>query len=107
MMSSLVNAVLFLALVLTSAIVVAMYRKLKQLDAYHAEYKLVFDQTAVALGAAGEAVRSFSTEGRELLETLGRRIDEARAVMADLETAANEAKRRHGQDPSASAAESR
>ena len=106
-MSSLVNAVLFLALVLTSIIVVAMYRKLKQLDAYHAEYKLVFDQTAEALGAAAEAVRSFGTEGRELLEALGKRTDEARAVLADLEAATGEAKQRREQGFSASAADSR
>ena len=92
-MTSLVNAVLFAALVLTSVIVVAMYRKLKQLDAYHAEYKLVFDRTAEALGSAGEAVNSFKTEGRELLEALGARIEEARAVMTDLEALTRAAER--------------
>lgn len=90
-MSSLVNGVLFLALVLTSVIVVTLYLKLKKLDAYHAEYKLVFDQTAEALGSAREAVRSFSTEGRELLEALSARIDEARAVLVELEAATAEA----------------
>lgn len=100
-MSSLVNAVLFLALMLTSAIVVAMYRKLKKLDAYHAEYKLVFDQTAEALGSARDAVRSFATEGRELLEALDARIDEARAVKADLEAATGNAKQWREQHSSA------
>jgi hypothetical protein len=85
-MSSLVNIILFIALVLTSLCVVTMYLKLKRLDAYHAEYKRIFDQTAAALGSAGEAVRTFTSEGREILDALGARIDEAKAVMFELET---------------------
>ena len=86
-MSSLVSIVLFLALVATSICVLAMYRKLKQLESYHAEYKLIFDQSAHALGSAGEALRSFNTEGREVLQALGARIEEARSVMAQLAAA--------------------
>jgi hypothetical protein len=86
-MSSLVNAILFLALVLTSICVVTMYFKLKRLDAYHAEYKRIFEQTSVALGSASEAVKSFNAEGRELLGALGVRIEEARTLLSELEAA--------------------
>jgi len=84
MMSSLVNTILFLALVITSLCVLAMYRKLKRLDAYHAEYKRIFDQTADALGSANDAVRTITTDGREILEELGIRIDEAKKIIAEL-----------------------
>lgn len=86
-MSSLVSLILFLALVATSICVLAMYRKLKQLESYHAEYKLIFDQSAHALGSAGEALRSFNTEGRDVLQALGARIEEARTVMEQLSAA--------------------
>jgi hypothetical protein len=92
MMSSLVNTVLFLALVLTSLCVLAMYRKLKQLDTYHTEYKRIFDQTANALNSAGAAVQMFNNEGREVLETLGARIEEARSVTAELNAATRSAR---------------
>jgi hypothetical protein len=87
MMSSLVNLVLFLALVATSFCVLAMYRRLKRFDAYQSEYKRLFDQTSVALNSAGDAVRTFGVEGREVVEALGARIDEARSVLAELEAA--------------------
>ena len=90
-MSSLVNVVLFLALVLTSLCVLAMYRKLRQLDSYRAEYKIVFQQTAQALDSAGAAVRTFNDEGRELLETLGKLIEEAKVLKSDLEELIQEA----------------
>jgi hypothetical protein len=86
-MSSLVNIILFLALVLTSVCVLTMYFKLKRLDAYHAEYKLIFDQTAEALGSARDAMRAFNAEGKDVLSALGTRIEEARSILSELESA--------------------
>jgi hypothetical protein len=85
MMSSLVDAVLLVALVLTSACVVVMYRKLRRLDAYHQDYQRILAQTATALEAARSAVESLQVDGRELVSALGRRIEEARAVMAEID----------------------
>lgn len=85
MMSSLANLILFIALVTTSAIVAVMYRKLKRLDQYHAEYKRIFDKTGEALMGAQNAVASFGSEGRETLALLGARIEEARAAAQRLE----------------------
>ncbi|WP_243374136.1 hypothetical protein [Microvirga solisilvae] len=85
MTSSLANAILFIALVITSGMVAMMYRKLKRLDRYHAEYKQIFDQTGAALIGAQNAVSSFGSEGRETLALLGTRIEEAREVAKQLE----------------------
>lgn len=83
-MSSLASAVLFIALVVTSVLAFAMYRRLKRLDAYHADYKRIFDQTATALSAAHKAVHAITTDGRVVLEELGTRIDEAKKILAQM-----------------------
>lgn len=85
MMSSLANVILFLALVTTSTIVAVMYRKLKRLDQYHAEYKRIFDRTGEALLGAQNAVATFGAEGRETLMLLGTRIEEAKEAARQLE----------------------
>jgi hypothetical protein len=84
-MSSLANIILFVALVITSAMVALMYRKLKRLDQYHAEYQKIFDRTGAALMGAQNAVANFSSEGRETLALLGTRIEEAREATRQLE----------------------
>ena len=90
-MSSLANVILFLALVTTSIMVAVMYVKLKKLDRYHAEYQQIFDRTGDALKGAQTAVMSFGAEGKETLALLGSRIEEAKAVTAQLETLTREA----------------
>ncbi|MCC2654734.1 MAG: hypothetical protein K0Q60_4901 [Microvirga sp.] len=92
-MSSLANVILFLALVTTSIMVAVMYVKLKKLDRYHAEYQQIFDRTGDALKGAQTAVMSFGAEGKETLALLGSRIEEAKAVAAQLETLTREATR--------------
>ena len=91
-MSSLANAVLFLALVTTSIMVAVMYRKLKRLDRYHAEYQQIFDKTGVALMTAQNAVASFGAEGKETLVLLSQRIEEAQAIATRLEDLTQEAR---------------
>jgi len=86
-MTSLVDGVLLAALLGTCACVVPMYLKLKRLDRTQAEYGRAMAASGHALAIAGEAVRSFAGEGREVLDALGRRIDEARATLAALEAA--------------------
>ncbi|WP_404287546.1 hypothetical protein ACD578_19070 [Microvirga sp. RSM25] len=92
MMSSLANAILFLALVTTSIMVAVMYRKLKKLDHYHAEYQQIFDKTGAALVAAQSAVTNFGTEGKETIVLLSQRIEEAQAVAERLEHLTREAR---------------
>jgi len=84
-MSSLANIILFVALVITSAMVALMYRKLKRLDQYHADYQRIFDKTGEALLGAQKAVASLGSEGQETLAMLGERIEEAREVSKRLD----------------------
>lgn len=86
MISSLANGILFVALVTTSLILVLLYRKLKKVELYHAEYREVFDQTETALKCAQNALANFGSEGKETLIALGTQIDEAKAVIRQLET---------------------
>ena len=100
-MSSLANAILFLALVTTSAMVAVMYVKLRKLDRYHAEYRQIFDRTGEALKSAQAAVTSFGAEGTETLALLGARIEEAKAAAQQLEALVQDASR-HVQPQSSS-----
>jgi hypothetical protein len=88
MSSSLVDAILLIALVLTTLRVGAMYRELRRLRLHHDEYRRVFADTANALSGIQGAVRELNGEGRELLAALGERIDEARRLAAALERSA-------------------
>ncbi len=91
-MSSLANTILFLALVTTSIMVAVMYRKLRKLDRYHAEYQQIFDKTGVALLSAQNAVATFGAEGKETLVLLAQRIEEAQAIAGRLERLTQEAR---------------
>lgn len=91
-MSSLANTILFLALVTTSVMVAVMYRKLKKLDRYHAEYQQIFDKTGEAMMAAQSAVVSFGSEGKETLSMLSQRIEEAKALATRLEALTQESR---------------
>jgi len=91
-MSSLANTVLFLALVTTSIMVAVMYRKLKKLDRYHAEYQQIFDKTGAALVTAQNAVANFGAEGKETLVLLDQRIEEAQTLASQLERLTQEAR---------------
>ncbi|TGE00650.1 hypothetical protein [Methylobacterium nonmethylotrophicum] len=84
-MVSLVDGVLLAALVGTNACVLPLYLKLKRLDRAQAEYGRAFAASGHALASAGEAVRGFTGEGREVLAALGAKIDEARATLEALE----------------------
>lgn len=85
MMSTIVDAVLLAALLLTSLRVGSMYRELRKLRAYQSQYLRVFDETKAAVGEIEAAVGALNRDGREVLKRLGGRIDEARDLVARLE----------------------
>jgi hypothetical protein len=87
MISYLIDGVLLLALLLTSLRVGAMYRELKRLRGYQAEYLEVIGDTSRAADHIGDAVRHLSKEGRAILERLEARVEEARGLTAQLEAA--------------------
>lgn len=83
-MFSLAEALLFAALVATTACLVPMYMRLKRLDRYHAQYRDMVDWSACALVGASNAVQAFAQEGRTVLEDLSREIEYAKAALEDL-----------------------
>ena len=85
MTSSLVNFILLAALIITSICVAMMYFKLKRFEVHHTEYKRVFEQASEALSIAGNAIRSLNHEGREVLQSLEQRIDEAKLMIRAIE----------------------
>lgn len=87
MMSYLIDGVLLFALLLTSLRVGAMYRELKRLRGYQAEYVEIFGNTSRAADHIGDAIRHLSREGRAVLERLEGRIEEARDLARQLEAA--------------------
>lgn len=88
MISYVIDGVLLLALLLTSLRVGAMYRELKRLRGYQAEYLEVIGDTSRAADHIGDAVRHLSKEGRAILERLEARMEEARELTQQLEAAA-------------------
>ena len=87
MISYLIDGVLLLALLLTSLRVGAMYRELKRLRGYQADYLEVIGNTSRAADHIGDAVRHLSREGRAILERLETRMEEARELTGQLEAA--------------------
>ena len=83
-MFSLAEALLFAALVATTACLVPMYMRLKRLDRYHAQYRDMVDWSASALVGASNAVQAFAQDGRTVLEDLSREIETAKAALAEL-----------------------
>ena len=85
------EAVLFVALVVTSGCVVLMYRKLNELSTVGRHYRLALHDSAAALGDARDAVALLNNDSRELLAELCGRIGEAEALVARLDRARIEA----------------
>ncbi len=96
MISYIADAVLLLALVLTSIRVATMHRELRRLRGYQAEYVEVFNQTTRAVDNIDSAVRHIGREGRDVLERLEAAMAKARALskrLEDMARAADGAKR--------------
>ena len=101
MMSSIVNVVLFVALLLTTASVVQMYRKLTKLDRLHTDYERILSETATSLDAARTAVTAFHLEARDTVAELGREIEVARRLIAEIDARSAAAARPAGEQSAA------
>ena len=93
MISYLVDAALMVALVITSVKMVAMYRELKRLGGYHADYQRIFDQTTLALDGIEVSIQEINVRGAQVLNALGSRMDDARGIIADIETLMRDARK--------------
>lgn len=85
MISSPVDILLLAALLATTVSVVVLYRRLARLDRLNADYGRALEDAAKALTAARDSLQTFSTDGREVLTLLSKRIDDAHGVIAELD----------------------
>jgi len=85
------EAVLFVALVVTSACVVLMYRKLNELSIVGRHYRLALHDSAAALGDARDAVALLNDDSRQLLAELCLKIGEAETLVGRLNRAGTSA----------------
>lgn len=85
MISSVVDIVLFVALLFTSFRVTKMHRELVRLRAHHDEFTQVLGKTNETVGDMVVMVREFSADGRQMVHALGDKIDEARRTIAEID----------------------
>ena len=85
MISSLVDGVLAVALLIACLRMVSVHRALEQLRAYHQDYQAAFEKTAVALAAVRAVLSDTNTRGYELSTRLATLIEEARATIGEMD----------------------
>ncbi|MEP3047873.1 MAG: hypothetical protein ABJL55_19045 [Roseibium sp.] len=93
MISAIVDGVLLFALVVTTVRMVQMHRELRRLGSYHDDYQRIFDQTALALDGIEVSVTEINVKGAQILNALGSRMDDARELIAEIDSLTREAKR--------------
>ncbi|SHO63245.1 hypothetical protein SAMN02745172_01319 [Pseudoxanthobacter soli DSM 19599] len=86
MISSLVDVILLIALVITSISVLTTYAKLKKLERHHREYEIVLAQTAQSLDAARTAIERLQADGEGLVASLAGQIERAQALVDELDS---------------------
>ena len=85
MISSIVDIVLFVALLFTSFRVTKMHRELVRLRADQGEFTQVLSKTNETVDDMVVMVREFSADGRQMVTALGDKIDEARRTIAEID----------------------
>lgn len=81
---SLVDAVLFAALVVTTTSVLVVYRRLRSMNRMLVAYMAASEETARALDGAAKTVACLNTETRALITALIARSSEASCILHDL-----------------------
>jgi hypothetical protein len=77
--------VLLVALVLTSACVMLMYRKLETLSASQVDYRRALVDSARALDAAHDEVAALNRDGQNVVLSLCLKINEAQALLGEID----------------------
>lgn len=85
MIAHLFDAILFLALIVTSLRVGVVYRELKRLRSYQAQYVQVFGETSRAADGIGNAVRALGRDGVAVLARLEAAISAGEKLAGRLE----------------------
>jgi hypothetical protein len=94
MTSYLVETVLFVALVITTWRVTTMHRELKRLRLSEAEFVQTTTKMNRAFDDVAATVHDLSANGTTLVHLLGRKIDEARELMVEIDRRRSERKLR-------------
>ena len=85
MVSYLVDLILLSALLFTSIRVTRMHRELVHLRTYQGDFSSVLGKTTETVDDMVLMVREFSADGRQLVNVLGGKIEEARKAIMDIE----------------------
>jgi hypothetical protein len=85
MVSSLVDLILFAALLFTSIRVTKMHRELVRLRTDQGDFASVLGKTTDTVDDMVLLVREFSADGKQLVNVLGDKIEEARKAITDIE----------------------
>jgi hypothetical protein len=85
MISSIVDIILFSALLFTSFRVTKMHRELVRLRAHQGEFTEVLGRTNETVDDMVLMVREFSADGRQMVHALGDKIDEARRTINEID----------------------
>jgi hypothetical protein len=86
MVSSLVDLILFAALLFTSIRVTKMHRELVRLRTDQGDFASVLGKTTDTVDDMVLLVREFSADGKQLVNVLGDKIEEARKAITDIES---------------------
>ncbi len=92
MISYLIDAVLLVALAATSVQVGLMYREIRKLRRHDGEYREILGATSEALADVEAAVRDLNAHGAQVVMALGSRIEQAQAMIGELEERARVAR---------------
>nr|WP_319390775.1 hypothetical protein [uncultured Cohaesibacter sp.] len=85
MISYLADGILMIALIVTSVWVMKMNNRLQKLRDNHFEFRRVMEQTNQALEGIEVSIDEINVRGQQVLNALGRRIDEARDIVTDID----------------------
>lgn len=93
MASYLVDLILLAALLVTTIRVTRMHRELVHLRASQGDFAFILGKTTETVDDMVLMVREFSADGKQLVNVLGSKIEEARKAIIDIETHANVSRR--------------
>ncbi len=93
MASYLVDLILLAALLVTTIRVTRMHRELVHLRASQGDFAFILGKTTETIDDMVLMVREFSADGKQLVNVLGSKIDEARKAIIDIETRADASRR--------------
>lgn len=93
MISYLADGILMLALVVTSIWVMKMNSRLQKLRDNQFEFRRIMEQTNLALEGIELSIDEINIRGKQVLNALGNRIDEARDIVADIDKMTREVRK--------------